>query len=720
MAADPPQVFRVLAVDPDMEMLTSYRDVLCFEGEEPSALEALFDPLRSVPSNEEVAREPDQAAFEVSLHQDGRAALREAAHAIGRGGSFAVALVEMAQAGDLSGVEVAERLRGIDPNVEIVMMAASSGIPLKELNKRIPPPDKLLYIQKPFRSQELRQLANSLCHKWHAELQLKEFNERLSQIVDNRTQELNKVNRRLMRDISKRASVLKQLKASEKRYRLLFDKDITGNFAADGNGLILDCNEAFAAIFGFSSPQEAKGIDIHDLWETFQGEGDLREKLARGVRIKNYELEHRGRGGRILLLANVDAVRSQEGDLEEIRGYFFDITERKELEEQLRLAQKMEALGTLAGGIAHDFNNILGVIMGYAEIIQSGADTGSGLERRAGEILLAGGRARDLVTQILNFSRQGPQERQPMNLAPLVKEALKLLRSSIPTNIEIDVRILARDDRIMADATQVHQVLMNLCTNAAHAMREHGGRMAVEIADADDSDRACIPEELGRPEWFVRLTVRDTGHGIEPDLLDRIFDPFFTTKGLGEGTGMGLSMVHGIATRHEGHVHVESEPGNGAVFHVYLPRTPSLVKPEMASPPPLVFTRGRILFVDDEKPLVDVGREMLEGFGFEVVTRTSSIEALEAFRHRADDFDLVITDQAMPNMTGMELSREILKIRADQPIILCTGFSEAVSYERIREAGIGDFIMKPILKHELMQSMGRLLGGGDGDSDLIG
>lgn|GEM_PF-837731 len=711
MFEDRTQVYRVLAVDPDAEMLTSYRDVLCFEGGEPSALEALFAPDLSVPSNEEVALEAEQPSFEVSLHSDGRAALREAAHAIGRDGPFALALVEMGQAGDLNGVEVAERLRAIDPNVEIVMMAAGIEVPLKELNTRISPPDKLLYIQKPFRSQELRQLANSLCHKWYAESQLKEFNERLSQIVDNRTVELNKVNRRLMRDISKRASVLKQLKTSEKRYRLLFDKDITGNFAADGDGLILDCNVAFALTFGFESPSEAQGTNIYDLWDYFQAQDSLRDLLVQSRRIKNYEVDFRGPGGRVNLLANVDAVRSELGDLEEIRGYFFEITERKELEEKLRLAQKMEALGTLAGGIAHDFNNILGVIMGYAEIIQSGAESDPGLARRVGEILQAGGRARDLVTQILNFSRQGPQERQPMNLTPLVKEALKLLRSSLPANIDIDVRITAEDDRIMADATQVHQVLLNLCTNAGHAMRESGGLMLVEVADADDSDLGVIPEELGRPDWFVRLTVRDTGHGIEPELLDRIFDPFFTTKELGEGTGMGLSMVHGIATRHEGHVHVESEPGQGTVFTVYLPRTPDLVRPEtMEAVPALVFTEGRILFVDDEKALVDVGREMLESFGFEVVTRTSSIEALEAFRHRADDFDLVITDQAMPNMTGMELAREILKLRDNQPIILCTGFSEAVSYERIREAGVGDFIMKPILKHELMESIARLLG----------
>jgi PAS domain S-box-containing protein len=711
--------FRILAIDPDTEMLTQYRDILCFERGDASALEALIADSAGASGHhaQEAAEGSEQMVFQVSCHRDAREALREAAMAIGREEPFAVALINMRQQGS-DGVEAAARLRSVDPNVEIVMLSSSGDVPLAELNRRVPPPEKLLYLQKPFRSQELRQLANSLCHKWRMQLQLFEFNERLTHIVDSRTAELNHANQRLMRDIAKRASVLRQLEASEERYRLLFDKDITANFVADGDGLILNCNKAFADMFGFAEPSSVEGENLFDVWDSLGSGMNLREQLERTGRLRNHETSFRGSSGRVHLLATVDGVMG-EGGLEEIRGYFVDITERMELEEQLRLAQKMEALGTLAGGIAHDFNNILGVIMGYAEIVHSSAEPDSTLERRVTEIMRAGERARDLVTQILNFSRQGPQERQPMTLIPLVKEALKLLRSSIPANVEINVNTGAEDDRIMADPTQMHQIILNLCTNAAHAMREHGGRLDVEVADADETDRMFIPGDVGRPEWFVRLRVTDTGHGMDAETMDRVFDPFFTTKELGEGTGMGLSMVHGIVRKHEGHVHVHSEPGQGAIFSVYLPRTPDLARPEAAALPQLVFTRGRILFVDDEKALVDIGRDMLESFGFEVVTRTSSIEALEAFRHRAHDFDLVITDQTMPNMTGLELSREILRVRPDQPIILCTGFSEAVSYDRLRDAGIGDFIMKPILKHELMESLGRMLGRDD-DSDLIG
>ncbi len=313
------------------------------------------------------------------------------------------------------------------------------------------------------------------------------------------------------------------------------------------------------------------------------------------------------------------------------------------------------------------------------------------------------------MTQILNFSRQSPEERQPMNLSPLLKEALKMLRSSLPANIALNLNITASDDNVMADATQIHQIMLNLCTNAAQAMAQTGGSVEVEMADADGGG-PVPPRDQGKPEWFVRITVRDDGPGMDAETMERIFDPFFTTKGPGEGTGMGLAMVHGIVKRHDGHIIAESAPGKGTVFHVFLPRTPSLERPRTEPLPQLVFTKGRILFVDDEKALVDIGKEMLEGMGFEVVTRTSSIEALEAFRYRADDFDLVITDQAMPNMTGLELAKEMLAIRPGIPVILCTGFSEAVSYERIREIGIGDFIMKPILRQEMMEAIGRLLG----------
>ena len=704
--------FRVLAVDTDEDMLTLYRDILCYEGEEASELEALFSEDIQLPSKEEIEAEAENPLFEVVSYTKPESALKDAKLSLKRDEPFAIVLIEIdvidADGNQRAGLDLAEAIRALDSHIEIVLLSSQASVPLKEINKRVAPPEKLLYVQKPFRSAELKQIATSLCSKRNLETRLHELNETLSYKVEARTAELNSANRRLRLDIQKRAAVLRELQASEQRYRLLFEKDITGNFASDADGLILDCNVAFADFFGFDSPQQAHGANVFKLWEASGSSESLREVITGKNRVTNHEATFVRGAIRRHVIANFDIVRNDDNELEEIRGYIFDISESRRLEDQLRQSQKMEALGTLAGGIAHDFNNILGVILGYAEIIENSADPESGLERRVREISTAGKRARDLVTQILNFSRQGPQERHPMTLTPLIKEALKLLRSSVPVNVEIIQRIKTDKDSVLADPTQMHQIMLNLCGNAAHAMSS-GGTLTVTLADVLETDAVTPPSDLGKPERFVRLTVSDTGAGIEPDVVERIFDPFFTTKKQGEGTGMGLAMVHGIVKRHDGYLQLENHPGEGATFHVFLPLTSTEERPMADASGDLVFREGRILFVDDEKALTDIGREMLVSCGFDVVTRTSSIEALEAFKYRSGEFDLVITDQTMPNMTGMELAREILEIRPNMPIILCTGFSDAVSYDRLRDIGIGDFIMKPILKHDLMASISRLL-----------
>lgn len=712
--ADETRRYRVLAVDHDEDMHTRYRDVLCYEGEEAAELEALFNDDLKLPSEEDIRAEADNPTFDVTSVSDPAKALDMVRQSLDKGDPYAIALIDVHLSDDhhgMAGVDLAETVREMDRNMEIVLLSVQSSVPLKEINKRILPTEKLLYLQKPFQSAELKQITASLCSKRDLETRLNELNQTLASKVEARTAELNAANRRLRLDISKRAAVLRELQASEQRYRMLFEKDITGNFASDGDGLILDCNRAFADLFNFESPQHAHGADIFKLWDAMGASEPLRDILAFNDRVTNKELLLRRRGMDQHLLANFDTVRDEKGTLLEVRGYIFDMSEPKRLEAQLRQSQKMEALGTLAGGIAHDFNNILGVILGYAEIIESNAEPDSGLERRIQEISHAGKRARDLVNQILNFSRQGPQERHPLSLSPLIKEAFKLLRSSVPTNVEIISRIETDQDNVLADPTQMHQIMLNLCGNASHAMQETGGTLTVTLADVHDDDKITPPAELGRPKRFVRLTVEDTGGGIDPDVEARIFDPFFTTKKQGEGTGMGLAMVHGIVKRHDGYLELENRPGKGAAFHVFLPKTSQSERPVAEAAAELVFRQGRILFVDDEKPLTDIGREMLESCGFEVVTRTSSVEALEAFRFRPDDYDLVISDQTMPNMTGMEMAREILKIRPDMPIILCTGFSDAVSYDRLRDVGIRDFIMKPILKHDLIASISRQLSG---------
>ena len=379
------------------------------------------------------------------------------------------------------------------------------------------------------------------------------------------------------------------------------------------------------------------------------------------------------------------------------------------LEAQLRQAQKMEALGTLAGGIAHDFNNILGVIMGYTEMGLEEVTPGGSMERRLKEILRAGRRARDLIHQILTFSRQEECELRPFRLAPVVREITKLLRASLPANIRIRQELSYGPDLVLADPTQIHQVLMNLCANAAFAMRETGGTLTISLGEAES-----VPGDPAGPDrnGFVCLGVRDTGPGIDPMILDSIFDPFFTTKKPGQGTGMGLAMVHGIVHGLGGEVSVQSEPGRGAVFHVFLPRAEKepAVHRDIEAPAPK--GQGRILFVDDEHALADIGREMLESLGFNVSVETDARRALDLFRRNPHEFDLVVTDQTMPDLTGAELAGEILALRPDMPVILCTGFSETVSPEKAKALGIRDFLLKPVLKKDMAESIRRVMSSG--------
>ena len=383
-----------------------------------------------------------------------------------------------------------------------------------------------------------------------------------------------------------------------------------------------------------------------------------------------------------------------------------DITQQRKLESQLQQAQKMEAIGTLAGGIAHDFNNILGAIIGFGEILKySKIPRDSDLQNDLDQILKAGNRAKDLVKQILAFSRQVEQEEKPLLIVPIVAETLKLLRATLPTTIEIIEGIEKTNATIIGDPSQINQIIMNLCTNAAHAMQASGGVLEVNLEEVEiDSRRSKIRLNLS-PGPYVRLTVSDTGHGISPEIIERVFDPYFTTKQKGEGTGLGLAVVHGIVKSHGGEITVESQVGKGTIFNIYMPMVEKVVSAEIDREEPLPTGNGRILFVDDENALVQIGKQMLAGLGYEVETRTSSLEALELFRMNPSRFDLVMTDMTMPNMTGAQLAQELIQIRPDIQIILCTGFSERMNRETIVKAGIKDLLLKPLSTREMALSV---------------
>jgi len=402
-----------------------------------------------------------------------------------------------------------------------------------------------------------------------------------------------------------------------------------------------------------------------------------------------------------------------------------DITEKKklesekeELEEKLRQTQKMEAIGTLAGGIAHDFNNILTAILGYAEMAYEASEPDKPAYTDLKEVLRAGNRAKELVKQILSFSRQSEAEKKPIQIQIIIKEALKLLRASLPTTIEIKQDIDSKCGAINADPTQIHQVLMNLCTNAFHAMQgKTSGVLSITLQNIT-LDYRDIPRHPGlAPGEYVKLSVGDNGCGIPKDICGRIFDPYFTTKEKGKGTGLGLSVSHGIIKNHNGDISVYSELGKGTTFNIFFPRLVSSHAEENTVLPETVLGgTEHILFVDDEEAIARMSKAMLESLGYRVTALSNSIEAFELFKARPEDFDLIITDMTMPQMTGKELSENILNIRPQIPIVLCTGFSEQINGIEAKEIGIKGYAMKPVGKKDLAAIIKKLLNERQGNA----
>jgi signal transduction histidine kinase/CheY-like chemotaxis protein len=415
--------------------------------------------------------------------------------------------------------------------------------------------------------------------------------------------------------------------------------------------------------------------------------------------VLNYQIS----GGKTASVEQtLSPVLDAEGRLTNILSISRDISHENYLEEQLRQAQKMEAIGTLAGGIAHDFNNILAAILGYTELAMMDAPKDSITTERLHHVISSCDRARSLVKQILTFSRKSPQEASPFRVSSIVKEVLKLLRASLPSTIDIRQNIRDADAIVRADPTQLHQLIINLCTNAAQAMEDSGGILTISqvacVRTANDME-GCYDLPPGA---YVRLTVQDTGPGINPEIKERIFEPFFTTKAVGRGTGMGLAVAHGIVKSYNGCIHVDSAPGAGAAFHVLLPRIDE-EPPEAAVQEPAAIPRGSgtILFVDDEEAVMHIAHNMLEALGYTVLSTASSIQAFEMFNADPGRFDCVITDMTMPQIRGDELAGMLLEVRPELPIILCTGFSEKISEEQALKMGIRAFLLKPFSMQNL-------------------
>jgi signal transduction histidine kinase/ActR/RegA family two-component response regulator len=395
-------------------------------------------------------------------------------------------------------------------------------------------------------------------------------------------------------------------------------------------------------------------------------------------------------------------------------------TEREALEARLRQSQRMEAIGTLAGGIAHDFNNILGVILGYGEMALATLPEEARSRQHVQQMLTAGQRAKGVVDQILTFSRRSEHERRPVRLQPLIEETVSLLRASLPATIAISLQLEAADAVVASDATQLQQVVVNLCTNAAQAMTG-GGTLELALVAIDAAGEIALSHGALPPGRYARLAVRDTGHGMDAATVERIFEPFFTTKAAGEGTGLGLATVHGIVAEHGGALNVRSHPGEGSTFEAYLPLAQAAATFDEPTGPAVPCGHGEtILLVEDERPLLLLEEEMLAALGYEPIGHDSGSAALAAFRADPQRFDLVLADQVMPGMTGTQLARALHEIRPELPIILVSGYAGPVRPEQLRAAGIRELLRKPLLSRDLASCLARHLRPGEGARDTLG
>jgi len=524
----------------------------------------------------------------------------------------------------------------------------------------------------------------------------------------------------IARDISEQKAVERALSESLQRSRDFFDHSPIGVAIYDAKRQLTNVNGACLRMYGCPGLPEFAGFNMFDnpfvpdvaKKRLADGETARFESAVRFDEAREYGLvsSRTGEAHLDVLVTNlgVDSEFRPKGFLAQVQ----DITERRkaelalqESERQLRQAQKMEAIGTLAGGIAHDFNNILTPILGYTEMSLYSTDEEQTVHGYLKEVMKAGNRAKELVNQILTFSRQMEPEGRPIKLTPIVKEVLTLLRGSLPKDIDIKRSIKTGNDVILANPTQIHQIMMNLCTNAAHAMKEAGGVLEVWLTDFTLGGGAESEFAQLAPGRYVRLSVKDTGVGMDQKTVDRIFEPFFTTKESGEGTGMGLAVVHGTVTALSGDIRVETSPGNGATFHVMLPLIEQQEQEDMDTNIELPSGTECVLYVDDDEDVGGMVARMLATLGYQPVVTSEPEEALWLFKENPDQFAAVMTDHVMPRMTGAELAAKILAVRPGVPVILCTGYGESVTSEQVEAIGVRELMMKPLIMRNVAQSL---------------
>ena len=572
------------------------------------------------------------------------------------------------------------------------------------------------FLTKPIDESELAAQVKAMLRIKKAEDRLRNEKQDLEQIISLRVNDLSIANEQLRMEMEEREKAQAQIRLKTNA----LENSLNAFDIVDKDGIFIYVNKAYVDMWGYESADEIIGTSLtghfHDpsaldrIIEVLKDQKECRlEFTARKKDGSTFEvltyvrLTHDENGQEIYASSSIDISEQKAAE-----------QTRKILEKQLRQAQKMEAVGALAGGIAHDFNNILSPIIGYAEILKEDINENSLQADSIQEIYSAALRAKKLVRQILTFSRTMDQEIKPVKIQHILKETLNLTQSIIPSTITIEKKIDTQCRPTSADPTQIHQMIMNLITNAYHAMQKTGGTLSIILSEITSHTELFKNKQMV-PGTYLCLKVKDTGVGIEKDILHNIFDPYFTTKGVDKGTGLGLSVVQGIVKNANGEIFVESTPQKGTCFEIYLPVLKETKPEQFHTHPPLSRGREHILLVDDEDYIIRIETKMLERLGYQITSTTDSAQAFELFAARPDRFDILITDMTMPGMTGVELSKRVLEITPGFPIILCTGFSENMDESTARQIGIRALLMKPIILSDMAGAVRKVIDQKDQD-----